>query len=244
ALAGFFIGTGRMQVVTRTMVASNIINIILNYILVFRFDMGCTGSAIATGLSQFCQTVYYLTLFLNHNSRTVYGTGDWGFDKVQFIEFLRLAVPSSIGRMIEVTAHVVFFRIMVMAGTEAMTIATMVQSFFLLCNFMVDGLAKGATAIISNCVGAGKKELLSKVLKAAMSVHTIVFFVVMAFFMVFTEQAGSIFFSESERAMMSQPGFVSTLRLAMFWMTIFFLFDGFGWIFFGLFTACNDTKFV
>ncbi|MDB6081702.1 MAG: family efflux transporter [Chlamydiia bacterium] len=244
ALAGFFVATGRMQVVTYTMIFANVLNIVLTSFLVFSLDMGCKGAALATGISQFTQTVIYLALFLKAEHRAKYGTGDYSFDFQQIKEFLRVAIPSGVGRINEVIAHVVFFRIMIMAGPDTMTCVTMVQSVYMLMGFAIDGLAKASTAAISNLYGAGKKTLLPKILKTAFSLQIILYGAISVILLCFTDQISGLFFSNEEAHLLQNPEFLFTLRKAMFWMTLYFLSDGFCWILSGVFYAASDTKFV
>lgn len=244
ALGGFFIATGRMRIVTITMIAGNALNIVLTTLLVLYFDMGCKGAALATGLSQLLQTVIYLVIFLKKSNRATYGTGDFGFEKSQVMQFLRVAIPSGIGRVNEIIAHVIFFRIMIMAGSETMTCVTMVQSLYMLMGFIIDGLAKGSTAVVSNLYGANQKTLLAKVLKSAFRLQAIFYLVISAIFLTFTDQIAGLFFSQEEAALLHNPEFLFMLKKAIFWMTIYFLCDGFCWILFGVFSAASDTKFV
>lgn len=244
ALAGFFIGTGSMRVVTWTMIGANVSNILLDCLFVFGMDMGCFGAGLATGISQMGQTAVYLMLFLSRKNRENYGTMTWQFDRKQFVEFLTIAVPSAIGRIMEMGAHIIFFRIIIGAGVETTTIVTLVQSLFLLTGFLVDGLAKGATALVANLYGAGEFGLLQKVLHTAMKLQTIIAFTLLAALMCFLEPLLYLFFSENDRHLLLQPHFLATMRMSVFWMSIYFLFDGFAWIFFGLFTAAGETKYV
>lgn len=248
SLSGFFIGTGRMKIVTYAMVLGNLLNIGLDFLFIFGFagipPMGCQGAALATGLSQLCQVLLLLGVFLNKANREKYGTGNLFFDKKLVRECMKIAIPSGIGRFIEVLAHLAFFRIMITAGVEAMTVATLVQSIYLLMGFIIDGLAKGATALFSNLFGANRQDLVVKVLKSTVSLHGILFCLFALIVLGFTEQIAGCFFSEAERELLLHQEFLFTLKKATGWMTIFFLFDGLCWIFFGLFTACGDTKFV
>jgi len=248
ALSGFFIGTGRMKVVTYTMIIGNVLNILLDIPFIFGFglipSMGCKGAALATGISQVVQVVILFVLFLKEQNRKTYGTHKISFDKKLVTDCLKIAVPSGVGRFIEVLAHLTFFRIMIMAGPEAMTAATLVQSLYLLIGFIIDGLSKGATAVFSNLFGANQQQLVRKVFRSSLLLHTILFVIFAATMLIFTEEVASCFFSDQERALLLRPDFLATIKKATFWMTIFFLFDGFCWIFFGLFTAAGDTKFI
>jgi len=244
ALASFFIGTGRMRIVTYTMLMANFLNIALDFLFVFGFDMGCKGAALGTGLSQAFQMGIYFVSFFSKSNREKYGTTQCGFDFKELMQCLKVAVPSAIGRINELAAHVIFFRIMIMSGPETVTCVSLVQAFFLGLGFMIDGLMKGSTAIISNLFGANQKTLISKVIRSSISLHAILYVIISVILLGWIEPIAGCFFSAEERILLHNSAFLETLRTATFWMTIYFLFDGCCWVFFGLFTAANDTKFV
>src|SRR5262249_36821942 len=145
-------------------------------------------------------------------------------------EMLSVSVPSSAGRVIEVFALLAFFRIMALAGNEALTQATMVQSFYLLTVFCVDAMAKGVTSVVSNLVGANKHSLIPKVIRAGLKVHACVFCVVSLICFSLCENIYSFILHDNDLNMMQQAEFTWVLKISLGWMCLFLLLDGYSWI--------------
>lgn len=248
ALSGFFIGMGKVRVVTYSMLFANLFNCLIAYLLIFGWgwipEMGVTGASIAAGLAQAFQVFYLLYFFLQKKNRQEFGTAEIGYDSKYLREGLRIGVPAGLGHATEVLAHFTFFQIIIMAGAEEMTIAAVVQSFYLLVSFMIDSESKGITAIASNLIGAREFNLTHTVFKSAIKLHTFFFAIVAGALMLFPQPFLSLFFSGEGSAVLSNPDFVQKAIQAMAWMSVFFLFDGFCWILVGLLTASGDTKFI
>lgn len=249
ALTGFFIGIGKVTTVTWCALVGNVVNIGLDILLIFGYgifpEMGVKGAAIATGLSQVTQTFFLGITFLKKSSRETYGTGEWQFNFNYFKESIRIGVPAGLGRFLELISHFVFFRIVLLSGSESLTIITVIQSLYLLMSFIIEGLSKGVSSISANLIGGKQGEdLINKVLRSAFILQCMFSGLLFAVWMRFAPSLLSIFFSEQDIFFMQNPQLRETAFYALFWMSIFFLFDGFSWIYVGFLTACGDTKFL
>lgn len=248
ALMGFFVGIGQVKTVTICTILGNTVNIGLDILFIFGYgpfpEMGVKGAALATGLSLVFQTLFLLTLFLKKSNRVTFGTGRVSFDLTCFKESLRIGAPAGVGRFLEIFAHFVFFRIVMLSGTTNFTIITVIQSFYLLLSFLIEGLSKGVSTLIANLLGGRQKGLISQVLKSAMTLH-VVFSAILAIGLLgFSETLLFSFFMENDRSVLYNSEYLSIAHAALAWMCLFFLFDGFGWIYAGLLTASGDTKFM
>ncbi len=248
ALIGFFVGMGEVRIVTICSILGNLVNIGLDLVLIFGYgpfpEMGIKGAALATGLSQVIQTFFLLSLFLKKSYRHRYGTNQWQFNSRCFIETIRIGIPAGFCRFFEVIAHFLFFRIVILSGSDNLTIITIVQSFCILMGFIVEGLSKGVTSIIANLIGGGQISFVKQVIWSAKKLHLIIFCLWTVLLLCFSKFLLLAFFSEADIHLLQNPHFLSSLYWCLFWMSIFFLFDGFGWIYVGLLTAGGDTKFL
>lgn len=248
ALNGYFVGRGKVFVVTIGAVISNLINICLDWVLVFGWgpipSFGIKGAAIATGLAQVMQCVFLFTLFLSPENRKKRGTGNWKFHKKNFWDCIRIGLPAGVGHCSEMVAHFVFFRMIIMSGGDGITIAAIVQSIYILVFFSIEGLSKAVTAITSNLIGGKQWQLIGNVLRSAVSLQLCFFLALISLFIFTPELLLSVFFSEEEYHLTQDPNFMSLLKHTTLWVCVFFLFDGICWIFAGLLTAAGDTKFI
>lgn len=249
ALSGFFIGIGHVKVVTYAAVLGNVTNIGLDILFIFGFgslipSMGIKGAALATGLSQLFQTLFLLALFLRKSNRETYGTDQWRFDRTSFLEGIYIGGPAGIGKFLELLAHFVFLRIVQTSGSDNMTILTVVQSFYILMAFIVEGLSKGVSSIAANLIGGRQETLIKKVLNSALTLQFAFFCIVFIGMLGFSHPLLTLFFSEQEVGLLNDPHFYQIARSALLWMSLFFLLDGFSWVYAGFLTACGDTKFL
>jgi len=248
AFSGFFIGIGKVKIVTVCTLFANVFNMAFGYMMIFGITpfepMGLMGAAIATGCAQVFQAFLLFLCYLSQNNRKIYGTGKWQFNKNYFFEALKIGAPAGVGHVVEIFAHFLFFRIIMLAGEAEMAITAFVQSFYLLFGFVVDAQSKGVGAIIANLLGAKELKLVHKVFKSAISLHTI--FALCFFGLIFSALDGFFgFFFKGEGALfLNNPVLKAKATEAMFWMCLFFLFDGYCWIMIGYLTASSDTKFI
>jgi len=248
AFSGFFIGIGNVKVVTWCTGAANLFNAVIGYVLIFGVGpipaMGVKGAGLATGFAQLLQVVLLLGCFLTKHNRKKYGTAKFFFDKGYFFEAVRIGGPAGTGHIVEIFAHYLFFRIVMLAGSQQMAIAALVQSFYLLFGFVVDGLSKGVGAIIANLLGAKELGLVSRVFKSAVILHTIFAVFLFAGIAWGVDMFLGIFFAGEGRTLLENPDTLMMATQAMLWMCVFFLFDGYCWILIGHLTASGDTKFI
>lgn len=248
ALSGFFIGIGRVRVVTWCTIGANLFNAIAGYILIFGWEMipamGVAGAGLATGLAQTLQLLLLLFCFLSRRNRRKYGTTNICFHRRYFIDALRIGAPAGTGHFVEIFAHFVFFRIVMMAGSDQMAVAALVQSFYLLFGFVVDAESKGVGAIVANLIGAKEFKMIPKVFKASIMQHTIFALGIVAVMLLFLDSLLGTFFSAGGEAWLEDPILYGMASQAVFWMCLFFFFDGYCWILIGHLTASGDTKFI
>ncbi len=247
-LMGFFIAIGKSKVITISTILANVLNACLAPLFIFGNsivpEMGIKGTALATTAAQWFQCLMLAFLFLREKYRSAYHTHAFRIDKTLFLDMWKVGVPSSLGRMVEIMAHCLYFKIMALAGKEALTCATIVQSFFILVMFTIDGTAKSATAITSNLFGANKPSLIPSVLRSAFRLHAIFFALVGLVCYIGLDLFLPYFLGREDHVLMQNSEFLFAVKLAAFWMCLMFLFDGFAWITAGFLTAAKDTKFI
>lgn len=248
ALSGFFIGTGHVKFVTAATIVGNVFNGLAGYLLIFGYGpipaMGVAGAALATGLAQVVQFSLLMAFFLAKSNRRTYGTTNARFNEGYFKEALHIGTPSGAGHAVEVLAHFLFFRIVMMAGSQYMVVVALVQSFYLLFSFVIEAQSKGVSSIIANLIGARVFSHIHHVFKAAIKLHSMFFVLFASLMLFFPESLLGLFASGEEAIVLTDPVLRKMAIEALLWMSLFFLFDGFSWILIGHLTAAGDTKFI
>ena len=247
SFAGFFIGQGRTAVMIWLAIFANLVNICLDWALIFGVpgfvpELGIQGAAIATCTGYFLEAAMLAFLFLRKRNRDNFGTGNWKFDWKEMSRCLRVGIPQGIFCCLEIVGWAVFFWMMTSLSEKHITISSICQSFTILLSFFCDGLSRGSAAVAGNMIGAGKQELISKVLRAG-TVLLLCFAFVTAIFLVVDPQdtVRLLFFEHSESI---DPSMLATLKTCMTCAFIYMFFEGFRWTLSGILVAAGDTLFL
>ena len=246
AMNGYFAGQGIVIIIAVGNILANVVNVILDIVLIFGFKnipaMGIKGAAIATICGQFFLLFFFFFFFIK--DRNKYGTLKVRIVPKLFKSCLKIGFPASIAHVSETFAHFVFFYIMSLAGEEYLTISVLVQTYYLLFMFAVEGVAKGVTAVCSNFIGAKKLHLVGKTLFSAYKLHVIFWSVFFMIFLLFSSSIFNVFFPVGSKDLLLNTEFYSTLYKTFIMLSIFWLCDGFGWASIGMLVAAGDTKFI
>ena len=248
ALMGYFAGQGKVKIITIAAILANLVNGGLDWILIFGWKgipaMGVLGAAIGTVLAALFQVLFFLLFFFRKKDRKENGTTNFAFRPLDFFRCIKIGFPAGIAHVSELIGHMAFFRLMILADPYYMIIASIMQSFYLLILFLVEGLSKAVTAISSNLIGAMDYKPIGKVLYSACRLQTVFASVVFAIIFLFPEQLVLMMLSEKDLYLMKDPLFFPLFQRTLFWVACYFLVDGLVWAFIGLLTAAGDTKFI
>jgi multidrug resistance protein, MATE family len=247
ALCGFFIGQGKTRLVTVLAIATNLLNAILDYCLIFGVQgwispLGIKGAAIATGLSSLFQMLALGAVFLSHSNRLNYGTNHWQIDLKSLQQCLKIGLPGSVFAFAEMLGWVAYYTMMTHLGERHLTVASVSQSLIIFFYFFIDAVSKGVSTIVGNLIGAQKESAIPNVLKVGARLHFIFFLLLFSFFYVYTDQILIHFLPYAS------PAELADIKPSLFYCLIVFsfylFFEGIRLLFAGVLTAAGDTLFL
>lgn len=246
AISAFFIGRGKTALVTLLAIIGNIINIGLDYVLIFGIDgivqpMGLKGAAIATFAGTLIQIVVLGLVFINKNNRTQYGTSDYQINPKLFWQCIKIGFPGSVFVALELVAWAVFYWQMTKVGEAYITIAGICQSIIILFYFFNEGMTKAIMTVSGNLIGAQKPHLISKALMSGVRLTIIFFTGLLVFFLIYPDWLISKFLPEN--SILTQA-FYDSLLNCMFIMVLYLFGEGLRALLWGVLTAAGDTIFL
>lgn len=246
ALAAFFIGQGKLGLIATTTLFGNMVNVVLDCVLIFGIDgviapMGVVGAAVATGIAQLLQCVILFRVFFNRNNRESCGSGNWRPQPKAFWSCLRIGVPNSLAHIVEIFAWIAYFRIMIAAGPDHITVAAVANTILCLFYFVSGGISKGVETIAANMIGSKQSEKIGDLIKSALSLHLGITGCLALLFLFFPSQLIDLFLPGGTAV---SPEVRSAVLRSCVWVWIFYLFDGILWIFGSVLTASGDTKYI
>ena len=214
---------------------SALTNIVLDYILVIRFDYGIKGAAFATGLSQVISCVAFLIHFISgkSNLKFVKPKLDLKLIKNLFI----LGIPESLTELsVGFTTFIFNYFILRHIGPHGIAAFSVIMYLNNLVLMSMVGTNQGMQPLISFYNGKEDyksiKRLLNLALKTSLA-FGLLFFISSQ---LFTEQLVSLFIQASSK---------ESFQIALRGLRIFsfgFLICGFNIILSGYFTALKETK--
>jgi MATE family multidrug resistance protein len=248
ALSAFFIGRGKTKLVTWAAIAMNIVNILLDYLLVFGIEgwispMGTFGAALGTIIASSIQAVILFCVFLNNKHHTQFNTRHATFNLGLMKKCLKIGFPSAIASGFEVLAWLAFYHITAIASPLHVTVLAVGQTIFFMFVAANNGLKRGVTAVASNYIGAKQLYIIRKMLRSSLSIHGISIILIAIPLLAFPTTLVDWFLPDS--SIQYDIAFLEQAAAhTLFWIWALLLFDGILWVFAGILIAGGDTFFV
>ena len=151
-------GAGDTKTPMKVGATMNMINVILNYILIFGklgFPvLGVKGAAIATAIAYAWASITYLVIFSSGKFVLGISRDSFSFDTKMIKRIIRIGIPASIQRVIMSSSMILYVSIIAGFGTAALAahqIGLRVESLSYMPGF---GFAVAATALVGQNLGA------------------------------------------------------------------------------------------
>lgn len=235
AFASFFRGIGKPGYILKISVAANSLNIILDYLLIFVFNMGIAGAAIATVISQMTGMLLYLSAFtfcnLDHFTKDLKLPS---IDIKELFKLLHIGVPYSLKTFSEVFIFFLFTVMIGRLGDAQLAATTIMIQLLIFTNMTALGIGQAGEVMVGQNIGrkqyddATKSGLLSMELNA---IFTIVFSLIL---LVFPKEICSIFNQD--------PLVINYFSLIIVFGVVEVCFDGLQMVAGGCLGGAGDTK--
>ena len=157
ALRSFLVGITRTEALNMAALTAVLVNIPGNWLLIFHWDMGITGAAIASSFAEACSLAVLAVHILRKMDRRLYGLY-WRFDKVVLCHVCRVSVWSMFHSFIGVASWLAFFVAIEHLGEMELAVTNVIRSVSTLFFVIVSSLAATTGSLVSNLIGAGKEK--------------------------------------------------------------------------------------
>jgi MATE family multidrug resistance protein len=246
ALAGFFIGIGRTTVVMVANFAGVIINVPVNYILIFGKlgfpALGLRGAAIGTILGNLTIFLILFVFYMRGKNRADFNThSSFVFLKKTFTKLMKFGIPAGIEMFLGVTAFNLFVQFMHSYGTDVAAAVTIAFNWDIVAFIPMIGMGHATTALVGQNIGAGNVDEAKRSTYTALKVAW-----VYSFAMVFLFVFGSrVLVSAFASGFTGDTGTISALATTMIRLaSIYTLADSAQLVFTGALRGAGDTKWI
>lgn len=214
---------------------SALTNIVLDYILVIRFDYGIKGAAFATGFSQFISCVGFLIHFIFGKSNLKFVKPEFDFKLIK--KLFVLGIPESLTELSAgFTTFIFNFVILHHIGPEGIAAFSVIMYLNNLVLMSMIAVNQGMEPLISFYNGREDQKSIKRLLDLALKTSLIFGLAFFVASQLFNEQLVSLFLKASNKEAFQ----ISLKGLKIF--SFGFLVCGINVVFSGYFTALKKTK--
>lgn len=157
ALRAFLVGITQTKALNMAAFTAVLVNIPMNWILIFGFDMGISGAAIASSFAELCSLTVLTIYVFRHINRHLYGL-HWSIDITVLKEVFSISVWSMFQFFMSVAIWFLFFLAIERLGETELAVSNIIRSVSALFAVIVNALSGVTGSLVSNLIGAGEKR--------------------------------------------------------------------------------------
>jgi MATE family multidrug resistance protein len=223
----YFSGIGKTKIVMVATIVAMVVNVILDYILVFgKFGfpaMSVRGAALATVIGAFCAMVILFVAYLNHTNRVDFAVmKSFHFNWPIMKKLLYYGSPAGLEMFLNFTAFATMVALFHSRGDVAATATTIMFNWDLVSFIPLLGIEIAVTSLTGRYMGAEKPELARR--SAISAVKTGIFYsvVVLALFVFIPETLVRVFHPETPSGVFDEavPIAVAMIRIASLYVLV------------------------
>ena len=150
-----------------------ILNVILDPIFIFAFQMGISGAAVATALSQMVSFLILLSYFVMHKTTTRLGIHRIAKNPKIYFQIVKNGLPSFSRHGLASIASIMLNKQAMIYGDAAVAAMAIVTKIFQMMFSVLIGFGQGYQPVVGFNYGAGIMERVKKAMKFTLKVGTI-----------------------------------------------------------------------
>lgn len=169
----FYVGTTRTKVLSLNALIMALTTIFFDYVLIFGNwgfpQMGIAGAALSAVFSEIVSVVFFLVYTSTQVDLEKYGFKAFTLKKLLVVrKILNISLSLMLQNFLSLGSWFFFFLAIEHLGEQPLAISNIVRSLYMLISIPVFALAATANTLVSNTIGAGRKdEVMSLVWKVS-----------------------------------------------------------------------------
>jgi len=247
SISSFYSGIANTKIVMWINLFMVLINIILDYLLVFGIGffpkLGIEGAAIATVLSSFVGAALFLFLFLGKKNDSIYYTRkSWLFNKADFFKLLKFGIPNGLQMFIEVSAFAALLIYVGRIGMIELSATNIAFNINTLTFLPMVGMMIAIASLVGQKLGENKPELAERAVWSGLQIAAFLFSLIGLSFLLIPEFFIAPFGLKADPTEFQSIAEMATIML-MF-IAAYSLMDAGVYVFGGGLKGAGDTTFV
>lgn len=222
-------GSARMSMIALSTGA--FLNIILDPILIFKFEMGIAGASTATVIAQAVSTIILIIFYKSNKSVLDFKISKFKPSLSIYTEIMKIGVPTLIRQLLSSAAMTVLNNMAAVYGASVVASVGIINRVFSFGFFVIAGFTQGFQPVAGFNFGARQLERLKDSIKVTIKRTTLFGITLFIIFFFFNQQVISFFSQDSEVIKTAAAGlrhYSFVLPLLGFTITINTLFQALG----------------
>ena len=156
--------TGNMKVPSLLSIGMCVLDVIFNYLFIYKLEMGVVGAALGSGLAEIITGVamFSFLAFKSPEMRLTQEKGSFRPTEKVVKKGLRIGGPMAFQNLLLRGGYIAATVIVAPLGTIAIAANTFAITAESLCYMPGAGIADAATSLVGQSIGAGRKELATR----------------------------------------------------------------------------------
>ena len=159
AFRSFYVGITKTTVLTLAAIIAVLINIPCNYLLIFTFDLGISGAAMASSFAEAGSLLIVVIYTLCKTDKVKYGL-QAVYDRKLLKAILHLSKWSMMHSFVSVAPWFLFFIAIERLGEVQLAVSNITRSVSTIFFVIVNSLGATTASLVSNLIGEGKSDQL------------------------------------------------------------------------------------
>ncbi len=248
AISSFFTGRGDTMTNMWANLAGNLVNITLDYALIFGHwgfpKLGIAGAGCATAISAFIPPAIMLAIYLSPSNHAAFRTRDTlGIDRALFRRMVRFGVPSAMHLILDVGSFALFVLLTGRLGRSALASSNIALSINNVAFMPLIGISIAASILVGQYQGRRDGATAERAGWTSLKVGWCYIGVIALTFVLFPRAYFSLFAGRGAATVPLQE-VLSTGRFLLLMMAAWGLLDAVNLIISGALKGAGDTRFV
>ncbi len=247
AVSGFYTGRGLTLVTMSATVVSNLVNLVLDYALIFGHwgfpEMGIEGAAWASVIAGLVLPAILFILYFSRGTDAVYATrSTFRFEAPLFRRMLRYGIPAGVHLALDLASFAIFVMLTGRMGAQALAASNIALSINMLAFLPMIGIAIATAAVVGQFQGRRESGYAERACWTALKLGTTYMGLVGLTYILFPEFYISLFTIQGSELSLDEV--LPIGRILLILTALWGLADASNLILAGALKGAGDTRFV
>ena len=247
ALSGFYSGRGKTWPVLWVNVATTVVNLILDYALIFGHwgfpDLGIRGAGIATVVAGiFSLLMFFVLLCSGSNNDTFHTIKGWRLERDLFVRLLRYGFPSGVQFFLEMAGFTAFVLLVGRLGIASLAATNIAFNINTLAFMPMIGCGIAVSVLVGQYLGGDKPDQAQSVVYSGFHLTLVYMIGIAAAYVLVPDVFVAPFALRADPGRFSEIYGYSVILLRF--VAIYSVFDTMNIIFCSAIKGAGDTRYV